>query len=57
MMNIKWSKLILKTIIWLSAEMYLTAIGLDNMADYGEFVQYKALVHIAQVSTHIGLLA
>ncbi len=54
-MNVKWSKLVLKTIIWLSAEMYLTAIGLDNMADYGEFVQYRDLVQIAQVSTSLGL--
>lgn len=48
-MKVKWSKLILKTIIWLSAEIYLTAIGLDNLADYGEFMfQDRVAIQIAE---------
>ena len=55
-MKVKWSHLILKILIWLSAEIYLTAIGLDNLADYGEYVfQYKALIQIAEASTPLSL--
>jgi hypothetical protein len=51
-MKVKWSQLVLKIIVWLFAEMYLTVLGLDNLADYGEFVfQYKALLTIAEMST------
>ncbi|MGB5634911.1 MAG: hypothetical protein WBM44_03985 [Waterburya sp.] len=54
-MKVKWSQLVLKIIVWLFAEMYLTVLGLDNLADYGEFVfQYKALVTIAEASTTPG---
>ena len=50
-MKTKWSNLVLKIIIWLSGEIYLTAIGLDNLADYSEFVfQYKVLAPISEVS-------
>ncbi len=37
-MCIPWSKLILKTAIWLGAELALTCLGLDDLADYSEFV-------------------
>ena len=56
-MKVKWSQLALKITVWLFAEIYLTVIGLDNLADYGEFVfQYKALVTIADASTTLGSL-
>ncbi len=55
-MKTKWSTLVLKIIIWLSGEIYLTAIGLDNLADYSEFVfQYKVLAPIAYVSPDLSL--
>ncbi|MGV2830968.1 hypothetical protein [Myxosarcina sp. GI1(2024)] len=51
-MKVKWSQLVFKIIFWLFAEIYLTVIGLDNLADYGEFVfQYKALSTMAQAFT------
>ena len=54
-MKAKWSQLVLKIIVWLFAEMYLTVLGLDNLADYGEFVfQHKALLTIAEASTTLG---
>lgn len=54
-MKVKWSQLFIKTIFWLSAEIYLTVIGLDNLADYGEFVfQDKTLSTMAQTSTTLG---
>ena len=37
-MQIQWSKLLLKTVVWLGAEIALTCLGLDDLADYSEFV-------------------
>jgi hypothetical protein len=33
-----WRKTIYKTGIWLAAEIWLNLIGLDNIADYSEFI-------------------
>ena len=36
-------------IAWLSAEIFLTTLGLDNLADYGEFVfQDRAWIYISE---------
>ncbi len=37
-MQIKGKKLLLKTVVWLIAEILLTFLGLDNLADYSEFI-------------------
>jgi hypothetical protein len=37
-MQIKWKTLIVKTTIWLTAEICLNFLGLDNLADYSEFL-------------------
>lgn len=37
-MNIQWQKLVTKILIWLVAEVLLSLIGLDDLADYSEFV-------------------
>ncbi|MEO0456567.1 MAG: hypothetical protein AAF152_08290 [Cyanobacteria bacterium P01_A01_bin.114] len=37
-MQVQWSKLFLRTGVWLCAEIALTFLGLDDLADYGEFV-------------------
>ena len=37
-MKIQWKKLWVKIILWLGAEIVLTSIGLDNLADYSEFL-------------------
>lgn len=36
--NRKWKKLLLKVTVWLVAEVYLNFLGLDNIADYSEFI-------------------
>ena len=36
--GLNWKKLLLNLSIWLTAEIILTALGLDNLADYGEFI-------------------
>ena len=37
-MKIQWQKLWFKIILWLGAEILLTSIGLDDLADYSEFL-------------------
>lgn len=42
-MKVRWKVLISKASIWLASEIFLTLVGLDNVADYSEFVlQSKA---------------
>ncbi len=37
-MQIYWPKLLLKILFWLSAEIALSCLGLDDLADYSEFL-------------------
>ena len=37
-MKVQWHKLWIKTILWLGTEILLTFIGLDDLADYSEFL-------------------
>jgi hypothetical protein len=37
-MKVKWKKLLVDISIWVIAEIVLNLIGLDDLADYGEFV-------------------
>lgn len=37
-MQIQWSQLFLKTAAWFCAEIVLTCLGLDDLADYSEFI-------------------
>ncbi len=37
-MNILRKNLLIKTVLWLFVEIILTLLGLDNVADYSEFV-------------------
>ena len=36
-------KLIAKILIWLTAEILLSCLGLDELADYGEFIYEKPI--------------
>ena len=49
-MQIKWKTLFVKTIAWLAAEIYLTFLGLDDLADYSEFL------NLSFVSRHWSLV-
>lgn len=52
-MNLKWRKLLFNLSLWLVAEVVLTVLGLDNLADYSEFVfqsQTLATAHEAIAS-------
>ena len=37
-MKVRWKKLLLRTTIWLVAEISLSCLGMDDMADYSEFI-------------------
>ena len=37
-MNVRWKKLLVKTTFWLVAEIWFGFLGIDNLADYSEFV-------------------
>ncbi|HEY9737140.1 MAG TPA: hypothetical protein V6D06_12690 [Trichocoleus sp.] len=36
--KVRWQKLFLHGSLWLSAEILLGSVGLDNLADYSEFL-------------------
>jgi hypothetical protein len=43
--------LFLKTALWLTLEFFLTAVGLDDMADYSEYLfKVKNLLPISQAA-------
>lgn len=42
-MKAQWKNILVKTTIWLVTEISLNFLGLDNLADYGEFVFGKEL--------------
>ncbi len=38
MKSVKWKVLCGKTLIWLAAEIILCLVGMDDIADYSEFI-------------------
>ena len=42
-MNVQWQKLIVKVTFWLAIELWLGFLGLDDVADYSEFLWEKHL--------------
>jgi len=49
-MQVRWKRLFLQSLLWLSAEVILTSIGLDDLADYGEFHAASKQAAIAQLA-------
>ena len=43
-MQVKWNKILAKMIVWFAAELLLNFLGLDNLADYGEFIFEKEVI-------------
>jgi hypothetical protein len=37
-MKLRWKKLLVKIILWLVAEIWFNFLGIDNLADYSEFI-------------------
>ncbi len=50
-MKTQWKKLLVKTTVWLAAEIILNLLGLDNLADYSEFI-YEQEVMVFTQATH-----
>lgn len=40
-MKVRWKILLVRMAIWLAAEIFLTCLGLDDLADYSEFLDEK----------------
>jgi hypothetical protein len=40
-MNVRWKKLLMTTILWLTTEIWFNFLGIDNLADYSEFIFEK----------------
>jgi hypothetical protein len=53
-MNILWKNLLIKTVLWLVVEIILSVLGLDNIADYSEFVfgQDYTVADYSQLAIH-----
>ena len=49
-MHFKWKKLLVKTLIWLAAEIYLSLLGLDTLADYSEFILIRDTYRVVHSS-------
>lgn len=50
-MDVRWKTLITKLTVWLVAEIILSLLGLDNLADYSEFLEDQYLVQIVHNHT------
>ncbi|MEM9117471.1 MAG: hypothetical protein AAGD09_06265 [Cyanobacteria bacterium P01_F01_bin.56] len=42
-------KIFIRLLIWLSAEILLSYLGLDDLADYSEFLMSKAISPVHQI--------
>jgi hypothetical protein len=54
-MKTQWNKLWVKTISWLVIEIILNLLGLDNLADYSEFI-FEKEVMIATVRHQMSIV-
>ncbi|MGK7878134.1 MAG: hypothetical protein AB4426_33955 [Xenococcaceae cyanobacterium] len=46
-MQLKWKKLIAKIVIWLAAEILLNLVGIDDFADYSEFIFERHVIGLS----------
>ncbi len=47
-MQVRWKKLLIRTTFWLVVEVSLNCLGLDDMADYSEFVFERNLISFSK---------
>ncbi len=46
-MNVRWQKLLVTTTLWLTTEIWFNFLGIDNLADYSEFIfERNAIVQL-----------
>lgn len=54
MKKVRWRKLFVETSAWVTAEVMLNVVGLDNLADYSEFVfQSKAMLGVTEAFSNL----
>jgi hypothetical protein len=54
-MQVYWKTLILKIVSWIIAEVILNLAGLDNLANYGEFI-YKPYLSTQAGETSVAIV-
>lgn len=47
-MKVRWKTFWIRTTIWLVAEISLSFLGMDDMADYSEFIFERNLISLSQ---------
>ncbi len=50
MIQVTWKNLITKLTVWLLSEILLTFLGLDNLADYSEFIFSKEVMFLTGIN-------
>ena len=51
-MKTRWQQLLVRATIWLAAEIILTCLGLDDLADYSEFLtQQKGIPSVPSIAS------
>ncbi len=43
-MRVHWGKMAAKLSVWLATEILLSLVGLDNLADYSEFIAGESVL-------------
>jgi hypothetical protein len=56
MKPVKWQKLLVKATIWLAAEITLNLLGIDDLADYTEFVERQKKILLFQLDLPVILI-
>jgi hypothetical protein len=53
----RWRNFLVKSTVWLSSELVLGLIGLDTVADYGEFLMQNQMAdHLTTAIAHITMV-
>ena len=45
-MNVQWQKLLRIIAFWLATEIYFNFLGIDDIADYSEFIFEKPVISL-----------
>lgn len=43
-MKVQWKRILVKITVWLITDLLLNFLGLDDLADYGEFIFERFMV-------------
>ncbi|MDJ0708096.1 MAG: hypothetical protein QNJ46_32890 [Leptolyngbyaceae cyanobacterium MO_188.B28] len=53
-MNAQWKKGLIRTVVWVTAEILLNCVGGDDLADYSEFIFER---HVGESAAAVQLIA